>query len=125
MQIDPGSRRHDRAGGRHPVPERDGLDVALLASGVRQDRQAGQASIVLLFQEQTRQIAILEAMVAESERRLGLNSSNSDAPSCQKLRESLSLVPRRVVECNDRRINRCAFVNSKTDDIPTFLKLRR
>lgn len=36
--------------------------------------------IVLLLQEQNKQIAILEAKVAELERRLGLNSSNSSKP---------------------------------------------
>lgn len=36
--------------------------------------------IVLLLQEQNKQIAVLEAKVAELERRLGLNSSNSSKP---------------------------------------------
>ncbi len=36
--------------------------------------------IVLLLQEQNKQIAVLEAKVAELERRLGMNSSNSSKP---------------------------------------------
>jgi transposase len=68
------------SGGRDPIPELDLQAAAAIQAAIIAELRAANATLASVNAEQARLIATLQARVAELERRLGKDSSNSSKP---------------------------------------------